>query len=405
MTRKNRLPVYETGIFCFLCIQLFVLAPKLENSASLFNAEYLLSYRYGVSSRSFIPTIIDILSGGGFISAKFIWSFIFCSLLLLAFMLSVLMGFIIRKSRPEIQPFVLFLSLFYVTCFTAPSAYFLFFSRFEIFAFIFMLIIPVIVDRLVLRWFVPLLALFILASHIILIFFYIPFIIILLFYAVVKTADIKKPLVLLCVTAVVIITAFLLYFLFHENTFMFNDAQSMAAYLRNRTDINFDEYNLYMFMYASLQDHLDGWKQAVHLDFSGNFSVIINIPFVALFAVFWVKCFQQEKKKPVKFFFALPVLLLFYHAIAFFLFFDFGRWMVMILNIQIMLLFYLIYTQNETVIATVQKIVPFIQAKSYPLVLACVLMTCLGPVTVLGPSARVSRIFHALFNLFGWAWN
>jgi hypothetical protein len=226
-----------------------------------------------------------------------------------------------------------------------------------------------------------------------------------LIYELIKTENKKNMIALLCCTVAVISGAFLLYLLFHENTFAFKDAHTMAEFLKTKTDIDFDEGNIYMFMYAKLQDHLDGWKSVMTPDFSGNFSVIITFPFIALFAVFWINCFLCEKNKLMKFFFALPVLILLYHGVAFFLFFDFGRWLVMIINIQIMLLFYLIYVQNETVIYTARKTVPFIREKSHFLILACVLMAWLGPVTILGPSARVTRIFHMIFSLLGWTWN
>ncbi|GMO21740.1 MAG: hypothetical protein Pg6A_09040 [Termitinemataceae bacterium] len=400
--RKNYVTFCEISIFCFLLIQLVVLVPKPED----FNdTAYLLSFRYGISSRGFIPTIIDILNRGEFIHAKFIWHFLFTTLALLSFVLSVLIGLIIKNSKARIKPFAYFLALFYLTCFTAPSMYFFHFNRFEIFAFLFMLIIIAVLEKPVLRWGIPILALCILASHIILIFFYIPFIVIMLLYELIKTQHKKKIAALLCCTVAVIAGAFLLYLLFHENTFVFNDAHSMAEFLKTKTDFPFNENMIYMFMYARLHDHLDGWKSIMVPDFSGNFSVIINIPFIALFAVFWVNCFLREKNKPMKFFFTLPVLILLYHAIAFFLFFDFGRWLVMIMNIQIMLLFYLIYAQNETVISVAEKTIPFIQEKSRFIILACVLMAWLGPVTVIGPSARVTKIFHVIFHLFGWTWS
>jgi hypothetical protein len=70
-----------------------------------------------------------------------------------------------------------------------------------------------------------------------------------------------------------------------------------------------------------------------------------------------------------------------------------------------MLLFYLIYAQNETVISVAEKTIPFIQEKSRFIILACVFMAWLGPVTVIGPSARVTKIFHVIFHLFGWTWS
>jgi len=47
---------------------------------------YLLSYRYGVSSRGFVATILDFLiTETGFISKRLIWNFIASTTLLMVF--------------------------------------------------------------------------------------------------------------------------------------------------------------------------------------------------------------------------------------------------------------------------------------------------------------------------------
>jgi hypothetical protein len=402
--RKNHVNIYEISIFCFLCAGLLSLAPKPGEMDGLVATSYLLSYRYGVSSRSFIATVVDLLCNGGFVSKDFVWHFIFCGTVFLVFLLSCFIGLVIQRSKPETKPFVLFLTLFYLTCFTSPCAYFVpgNFGRLEIFAFIFMLVMLAVLERPVLRWIIPVLALFTMATHIILVFFYVPFIAIMLLYVLLVKANRNKCEILhFAVTITVIITAFLLYFFFHENTFVFKNAQSLAVYLQTKSNLDFSEEFLYMTLFAKLQDHLGGWKSRVILGYSGNLSVLINIPFVAAFVIFWIKCFLRETRKTLKFFFILPILLLLCQMVAFFMFFDFGRWMIMVMNTQLILLFYLLYTQNETVISLAGKTAPCIVKYRFVWTLIFISMAFLGPVNQISPSVRIMRIVQGISMVFG----
>ncbi|MCL2704621.1 MAG: hypothetical protein FWE72_00240 [Spirochaetaceae bacterium] len=102
----------------------------------------------------------------------------------------------------------------------------------------------------------------------------------------------------------------------------------------------------------------------------------------------------------MKLFFILPVLLFLYHVPVFFMFYDFGRWMVMIIQIQFMLILYLIYTGNKTVLTVTANMVPAINKNWYIIIVICSLMFFLGPVLTIGPSERVSNIIKGCLELF-----
>jgi len=399
---KNSLNKYETGIFCFLCIQLFTIMPMPSEIYPLVSTAYLLSYRYGVSSRSLIATVVDFFSNGAFISRIFIWHFIFCVTVFLSFIISVYLGEVIQKAKDDIKIFLIFLSFLYLSCFTGPAAYYIpaNYGRLEIFAFLSMFLFIVIIDKPIIRWLIPLLALFVLATHLLLIFFYIPFIIIMLLYELfTKTEKVKRTVLLLAVTIVIISLSFLLYLLFHEKTFVFEDAHRFFEYLSAKSDLNFTEHWLHMTMFAGLQDHLNGWKGRIHLSYSGNFTIIINIPLVLLFIFFWIRCYLMESRKIMKFFFLLPVIVLIYQALPFLMFFDFGRWMIMILNVQFMLVFYLAFRRNETVISAARTTIPFIKKNSFFIILIYLIMIFLEPVREIGPSEKIMRLFNYIIQL------
>jgi hypothetical protein len=378
------------------------LAPKFDQLNVLIATSYLLSYRYGISSRGIIATFIDILTNNAFISKYFVWHFIFCSTVFLSFLISVYLGFVIRKSVGHIKTFVLFLSLLYLSCFTSPSTYFSVenFGRVEIFAFLFMLVLITVINKPIVRWIIPLLALFTLAIHIILVFFYIPFIGIIMLYELLSKENGKKNTAFLLTTTItIVVMSFLAYLLFHERTFVFQNAHDLTEYLKTKSDLYFTAHFIFMTLFAQLQDHLNDWHDVVSLIYRGNLSIIINIPSLAFFVVLWIKCFLREKNTKMRFFFLLPIFSLVYQSIAFFMFYDFGRWMIMILNVQFLLIFYLLYVKNETLYFVVRKAVPYIYKHWLMIVLVCFLMIFLGPVTEIGPSSKVTRIFNGLLYL------
>jgi hypothetical protein len=372
---------------------------------SLVASASVLSYRYGVSSRSLIATVIDILTRGGFISKYFVWHFFFCSTIFLSFLISVYLGFIIRKSGNTIKQFTILLSLIYLSCFTSPAAYFGFpnFGRSEIFAFMFMLLLIAVINKPGIRWIIPVLALFTMGAHLILVFFYLPFVFIMLLYTILlnEKKD-KNDIALFTVSLAAVMLAFIVYLLFHEKTFVFSNAHDFYEYLKIKSDLDFSERGIYMTLFAKLSDHLDDWKERMNSgnrDGRGYYCIIINIPLLILFVIFWIKCFLRQNKKTIKFFFILPVLSLIYQAVAFLLFFDFGRWMIMILNVQFMLVFFLIYMQNTTVLSIISKMEPFLNKNEFIIFLICLLMIFIGPVHATTPSERASAIMDIIRKL------
>jgi len=399
---KNKLNKYEIGIFLFLFIQLLALAPKFDELSHRLTATFLLSFRYGISSRGLQGTIIDFLSNGSFVSKLLVWHFIFCSLILLIFLISVYLGSVIKESeKNNTKSLVLFLSILFLTCFVSPATYFAphNFGRSEIYALIFTLLSLAVIDKPYFKWAIPFFALFIISTHLIFVFFYIPFIFILMFY---KLPVKKEYIALFFVSFLIVITSFILYLLFSKQTFVFPNANALAEHLSTKTDIFVAPNYLHLIFFAELQDHLSLYRERMpggFLKFGGNISILINFPIVLFFAYFWIKCFLHENQKYIKFFFILPLLLFLYHVPVFFLFFDFSRWMAMIIQIQLMLVLYLIYTGNKTVLFVTEKIVPVINKNWYAIIIVCSLMLFLGPGREV-PSDRVRHIIDGILLFF-----
>ena len=406
---KNSLNKFGICIFCFLCVQLFTLAPNPDNMPLLMSSGYVLSFRYGVSSRSFIPTIVDFFSGGGFISKYFVWHFIFSAKILYSFIISVFLGFVIDKETNNVKMFLILLSLLYLSSFTAPYGYFIpgHFGVFEMYALFVVFFALVIMNKPLIRWIMPLMALITMAIHINLVFFYIPLIIVLLMYGVLeKPGKNNKSIPLLIITIITIGSAFLLYYLFRERTFVFKDVSDFFEYLSAKSDLYFTVELLSGLMFSSLQDHLDYYVAYFNSTNRAILRVLINIPILLCFIFFWIKCFCLENMKSMKVFFLLPICILIYQAPVFFIFIDYARWMIMILNVQFVLLFYLIYVKNTTVLTIVNVVTPYIRNNIFFVILLFLIMMYLGAVQAMssqtgeGSFNNVRDILGIFLNFF-----
>jgi len=398
---KNSLNKYESAFFIFLVMQLLAVVPSVGNLEELSAVSYLLSYRYGISSRGFSGIIVDFLTKGGFISQSFIWHFIFVKTVFLSFVISVFLGTLIYRTNDNIKYFLIALSLLWLTCFTTPTAYFykLNFGRNEVLPLILLFPVMLVIKKPIVRWLIPLLALVIIASHLILVFFYIPFVVILLLYSVAEKGRVdKQSLLLLGVTVALLVIAFISYILFARETFVFETPSAFIEALQLKTDLTLEEWSVHYSLFASLGDHLAGWRGRVLSGgfFRGILSILTNIPLLSLFIALWIKCFVHEPDKIKKLFFIVPILVLPFHSAVFFMFFDFGRWMIMVLNVQFLLLFYLIKERNKTVLSIVQMLTPFIRRNAFLIALLMLTMIFLGPFDHLQPSERVMRFYYFL---------
>jgi hypothetical protein len=396
---------YEIGIFVFLCIQMLVLMPSPENMDEHALNAYLLSYRYGISSRGWAGTIIDFMSSG-FIAKKFVWQFIICALIFLCFLLSRCLGALIEKADIKTKYFVVFLVVLYLSSFTAPAAYFGQgnFGRQELYALIFMLIIIVLIDVPVLRWFIPLLCVFSIASHLIIVLFYMPVVFIILLHEALKNKTKASIYLLLLTTGIIIITC-LCYVLLFKTTMVFSNAEDFANYITEKTDINPNTYSIHFSSYASSQDHMNDWNARIFIKgiFKGFWSIVINIPLLSFFICFWIQCIRREVEKPLKFIYFLPPAAMFFSVPAFFKFFDFGRWVILLMTAQFMLVMYFIYKKEKPVLHIAERMFATIRKHYVILILACLLMTFLGPLDVIHPSDNVMRLIRlplAVFKIF-----
>jgi hypothetical protein len=347
----------------------------------------------------FVGTIINLLSGK-LVSIEFISLFIHIFMVWLIAVLSFAISRIIARTSGNIKNFVLLLALLFVSCFTSPSAYFGYalFGRMEIFIILALVGVLFVLERPKWSFFVPVLCLISIAIHLVVLFFYIPVIVILLLYKIIKETNKKWWVIIFCTTILIILLAAIYFVFFSKYTLEYKIENEYFAYLSNKTNFVPERTAMASDFFWSIHDHFVYAKESYHSsDFVKHlwFIIIINIPIMLFFIYFWVSCISSEQNKGMKCIYLLSAVVPLISIPAFILFIDWGRWMILLLNSQFLLLFYFIYRKEESVL----KMSGTITRNSCQIILACIFMIFLGPIQEVSLPANVTVLLSWLHLL------
>jgi hypothetical protein len=364
-------------------------------------SSYSLSYRYGFASRMFIGTIVDLLAGGGFISTIFVYSFAFCGTLLLCFSVSVILWHIIQKSENHLP--LLLLIILYLSSPISPAAYFVQgnFGRMEIYIFLYALIIFAIVDKKNWRWLIPALCFMSLATHLVSVFFYMPLVFIILLYRYIKKdKQNRSEGILLIVTTVIITLSFLYFVIFSRSALVFQTEAEFANALKYRTDIPGYASSLHYDYFLSITDTFRfavNYFAPVSTLIKKFYCILQNLPLFVFFVLFWKACITFEQKKSMKLIFLLSLFLPLVSIPAFILFVDWGRWVIMLLTVQFMLVFYFLHTKEAAVVHTVNKFTTVVQKNMFAAVLFIMLSVFFGSIWQIDSSENFTNLLSYPF--------
>ena len=393
---KKKINKYEFFIFLFLIIQLLSASNRNMDGHAL--SSYLLSYRYGFASRMFIGTIVDLLLNGGFVSRIFIYGFTFSGILLLCFYISVILGYLIQKSENQLSLFIL--TLLYLSSSISPSAYFVQgnFGRMEIYIFLFILIVFSVIDKKLWRWFIPALCFMSIATHLVSIFFYMPLVFIILVYKfITKDNKNKKEGILLISTTAIIILSFLYFVIFSKSALKFQNEDEFVNVLKNKTDIDSYGSSLHYDYFLSIADTFNYVSEyfSPTIELIKKFLCILqNLPLFLFFILFWKKCIAFEQKRSMKLIFLFSLLLPLLSIPAFILFIDWGRWVIMLLTVQFMLVFYFLYMREAAVVYTSNKFSIIVQKNIYIAILFIMLSIFFGPIWQISSSENFENLLN-----------
>jgi hypothetical protein len=189
-----------------------------------------------------------------------------------------------------------------------------------------------------------------------------------------------------------LLSAFYFVF-FSKNTLEYSLESEYFTMLTNKTNFEPDITAASSDFYRSIHDHFVAAKSTYASYFSNFFwTILINIPIFVLFVYIWASCILSEQNKWMKCIYFLSAVVPLVSIPAFIMFIDWGRWMIMLLNSQFMLLFYFIYKKEASVLKMSDKITK----KSFLIIFACMLMICLGPTRDTWASENVCTLLARL---------
>ncbi|MDR1838828.1 MAG: hypothetical protein LBQ93_04480 [Treponema sp.] len=388
---KKTINKYEFFILMYFIIQLLcVFSFDMDSHAQ---SSYLLSFRYGFAHRMLIGTTVDILSGG-YVSNAMILSFVFCGTIWLIFLVSIAIGYLIIKSDDKIP--ILLLTVLYLSSSISINAYFVQgnLGRMEIYVLLFMLIVSFIINKMVWRWFIPVLCFMSLATHLVVVFFYIPFVFIILLYEYFnKPNQSKSDMALLIITALSIIVTFFYFVIFSKSTLTYQDEIIFGEILKNKTNIiNFSSslhYDYFLSIIDTFRYAMSRYKEGIFFRF---YCIIQSLPLFLFFILFWNKCIKIEQRKIVKLIFLISMLLPVFSIPAFILFIDWGRWVIMLLTVQFMLVFYFFHRRENSVIMVMDKFTVIAKKHSFIFIIYIMLSVFMGPIWQINASTNFMRL-------------
>jgi hypothetical protein len=391
---KRKINKYELLIFLFLFIQLLSTNNQDMDGHAL--SSYLLSYRYGFASRMFIGTIVDLLLGGSFVSVVFVYAFIFCATIFLCLFISVVLGHIIQKSENRLP--LLLLSILYLSSSISPAAYFIQanFGRMDIYIFLFVLIIFSVIDKKIWRWSIPALCFVSIATHLVSVFFYMPLVFIIMVYKyIIKENKSKKERILLILTIVIIALSFLYFVIFSKSVLIFQTEDEFVNALKDKTNIESFGSSLHYDYFLSITDTFEFAKNyfnPITALIKKFYCILQNLPLFLFFILFWKNCIIFEQKRCIKLIFWFSMLLPLISIPAFILFIDWGRWVIMLLTVQFMLVFFFLYMKETAVVYTAKKFTAIVKRNMYAAVLFIMLSVFFGSIWQINSSENFRNL-------------
>jgi len=366
LVRKYR---YSLVFFAFFAFMLVIKLPKYGSINEWATMPYVVTYREGFDSRMLIGSIIFLFTD--YLSANAMWTVVLVSTVLLAALLSWVLGEALRCCEDEAAFGAKCMALFFVL--TPTSIIYLFkylnYGRMDIYLAIFALLILACANRKYARWLIPLFCLSAMLTHHVYLFMFMPSMGITLLYEAYKNRFAKSSIALCAASYSVVILLFI-YFQFSPNPVGFETADEMLEFLKTRTDaaIHYD-----MIFGEYFTDITAVWRSyVVPLILESAlpdlpYTVLAAAPALGVLYVVWVKAFKRCEDKFIRFILFLCMFAPITMVIQCILTNDYGRDFAAVLFTQFSMLFYLVHRREESVLQSVAAIGRFFRKNLYAL--------------------------------------
>ncbi|MEI6579603.1 MAG: hypothetical protein WCN92_09105 [Eubacteriales bacterium] len=377
---------YEIAIFAVLLVQMAIRINWANPIETNYLSFYLLDYKVGFVSRAFIGSIVALLTKQA--TVKWLTGFIILSFVFVYFILTLILGKLIRGTTGDTKNIVVFLVAVFLFASFSIRIFVQSIGMLDIYWFLFALLIMICLKNKFSKWFIPLLCLFGLATHYSFAFSFLPFTIVLIFYEAYKAKSKISSIFLAAISFFVSVCA-TVYFVFFSNSQIKLTSDGLYSYLSKKADFHvwryfFDGYLFYTDLYSGKKvEGFSGFLEVLKttafesMRFSNFFtSLCLTLPLIVLFFCIWKRAYRLSQKKGEKFIILLCIMLPLPVLPSFILSTDLPRFLGEILIVQFLMLFYMLIDKNETIIAILKRTEGFF--KKYPVMLILIFVLSLS---------------------------
>lgn len=387
MTKKGSLFLrsckFELMIFIFLLFQLLTMKPAVEDMHDWCITPYALSYELGLGSRFFIGSILRLLVDifrGGILTPKVLYYFIFTALILLCALISYVLGAAIRKSKYQLG--VGFLVVLFLASPSSVSYLFYWgnYGRLDIFLLIFSLLSLFCIRHKKLKYLVPALSLFAMATQQVYSFTYFPLIVGILLYYLYENKFTKSSFAFVGITLVVVGSAFV-YFQFFSSNLKYSSVNGVLQHIEAQNAgfrINPEMIEAEYFQTMSFH-----WKVYVTPDWEyrltrGVVILLLMLPLQLIIVKVWRDAIKATEQKSLKIIFRIMMWLPIMALPAFILTIDWGRWFAAYFIVQILLILYLLRAKSIPMEMAMNSLQKFFKKNWFICLLLLIYLASLG---------------------------
>jgi len=361
---KNR-PYYEAVVFLMLVTAWVVQVPDVERLSPYTSVYYVLSFSdFGFQTRILIGSIVTAFSN--YVSNRVIY--IIISVLSAAFIgiISLVVGHLMRIIAQNESESIWILPTLLLAC--PLSIQYLFnannYGRYDLFSIEMAVLILFCIRSEKGKWALPFLCFFAMLLNFNFAVMYMPSMAAVMLYELAAKPKSKARLFIFLISCIVVVGSFV-YFKIPAQNAAFADPGEVGQYLTRRTDVNLKGAEIQVFFdffkFTNWISHFN--KQSTWIiDLLKTYLpyvILMNLPMLVFFISFWVEAVRTINIRSKRLIYLLFALLPLF-GLPMFLAADWDRWFPTLFISQLMVLFYLVATNDRTTLNVLRRLHGFL---------------------------------------------
>lgn len=293
---------YELIFFSILVFDLIRYIPKIDEIYSWCTTPYLLTYKFGFSSKFLIGSLLELAFP--YLSSKILYYIILMSLVLLNILVSILLGKAVRHIKEEYQNIILLLALVFLS--NPSSVSYLFYwgnyGRLDMYLLIIAIIAVFFINNSKLKYTLPFLCLIGMAIHQAFAFTYLIIIIGIHLYDIYDNNYNKNSIIIAVFSLLISILSFI-YFQFLSPPINYANSSDFINILSNRTNISISVSMIEFEYFKTISDHIKELvlNNLLKRVLVGIITVCMMLPIIIILKTLWQDAISYAKDKKLKF--------------------------------------------------------------------------------------------------------